>query len=87
MAHLLLFHHVQGLTTGVRAFADRIRAGGHSVTTPDLFGGRTFASIEEGMEYGDAHQERAVEMARAAAAVLAPGFAVGGISYAVVLRC
>lgn len=83
MARLLLFHHVQGLTPGVRSLADRIRAGGHEVTTPDLFGGRTFATIEEGMEYGDAHQDRAVEMARAAAAVLAPGFAVGGISYGV----
>lgn len=84
MARLLLFHHVQGLTPGVRAFADRLRAGGHEVTTPDLFGGRTFASIEEGMEYGDAHQDKAVQMAKAAAAVLGPGFAVGGISYGVV---
>ena len=29
MAEVLLFHHAQGLTTGMRAFADRLRAGGH----------------------------------------------------------
>ena len=40
MAHVLLFHHIQGLTEGVVAFADELRAAGHEVTTPDLFGGR-----------------------------------------------
>jgi dienelactone hydrolase len=51
MAEVLLFHHAQGLTPGVRAFADDIRANGHIVHTPDLFDGRTFASIEEGLAY------------------------------------
>ncbi|ARQ58801.1 MULTISPECIES: dienelactone hydrolase family protein [Rhizobium] len=51
MAEILLFHHVQGLTPGVRAFADDIRAAGHIVHTPDLFDGRTFGSIEEGLGY------------------------------------
>ena len=45
MAEVLLFHHAQGLTQGVRAFADDLRAGGHIVHTPDLFDGRTFQSI------------------------------------------
>ena len=48
MAEVLLFHHAQGLTPGVRAFADELRAAGHTVHTPDLFDGRTFASIDEG---------------------------------------
>ena len=51
MAEVVLFHHVQGLTEGVRAFADRLRAAGHTVHTPDLFDGRTFDTIEEGMAF------------------------------------
>lgn len=49
MAEVLLFHHVQGLTDGVKAFADDLRAAGHTVHTPDLFEGRTFDSIEDGV--------------------------------------
>jgi dienelactone hydrolase len=51
MAEVLLFHHAQGLTPGVIAFADELRAAGHTVHTPDLFDGRTFASIDEGMAH------------------------------------
>ena len=51
MAEILLFHHIQGLTPGVAAFADTLRDAGHTVHTPDLFEGRTFASIEEGEAY------------------------------------
>ena len=51
MAEVLLFHHAQGLTPGVVAFADDLRAAGHTVHTPDLFDGKTFESIDEGMDY------------------------------------
>ncbi|HEY3905473.1 MAG TPA: dienelactone hydrolase family protein [Streptosporangiaceae bacterium] len=51
MAEVVLFHHVQGLTTGVAAFADELRHAEHTVHTPDLFEGRTFGSIEEGLGY------------------------------------
>jgi len=51
MAEVLLFHHAQGLTRGVRAFADELRAAGHTVHAPDLFDGRTFPSIDEGLAY------------------------------------
>ena len=51
MAEVLLFHHAQGLTPGVGAFADELRAAGHTVHAPDLFDGRTFQSIDEGMAY------------------------------------
>jgi dienelactone hydrolase len=51
MAEVLLFHHAQGLTPGVHAFADELRAAGHTVHTPDLFDGRTFGSIDEGMAF------------------------------------
>ena len=48
MAEVVLFHHVQGLTEGVRRIADELRAAGHTVHTPDLFDGATYASIDEG---------------------------------------
>jgi dienelactone hydrolase len=51
MAEVLLFHHAQGQTDGFRAFADELRGAGHTVHTPDLLGGRTFSSIDEGMAY------------------------------------
>lgn len=35
----------------MRAFADELRAGGHVVHAPDLFHGRIFASIEEGLAF------------------------------------
>jgi dienelactone hydrolase len=51
MAEVLLFHHAQGQTEGFAAFAGELRGAGHTVHTPDLFDGRTFASIDEGMAY------------------------------------
>ncbi len=51
MATVLMFHHVQGLTPGMRAFADTLRAAGHTVHSPDFFGGRVFDSIEEGFAF------------------------------------
>lgn len=51
MAEVLLYHHVQGLTEGVHAFADELRGAGHTVHTPDLFEGRTFESIELGLAF------------------------------------
>ncbi len=51
MAEVVLFHHALGLTSGVRAFADDLRASGHTVHTPDLFAGRTFPSIEDGVAH------------------------------------
>jgi len=51
MAEVVLFHHVQGLTDGVRAFAEELRAGGHTVHTPDLFDGERPATIDDGIAY------------------------------------
>jgi dienelactone hydrolase len=48
MAEVVLFHHLQGLTEGVRAFAEEMRARGHTVHTPDLFGGQLPATIDDG---------------------------------------
>ena len=49
MAEVVLFHHAQGLTPGVVAYADQLRRAGHTVHTPDLFEGRTFDTVEEGV--------------------------------------
>src|SRR6266536_6637044 len=51
MAEILLFHHAQGQTDGFLAFADELRAAGHGVHAPDLYDGKTFADITEGVGY------------------------------------
>jgi dienelactone hydrolase len=51
MAEVVLFHHARGLTPDVIAFAGELRRAGHTVHTPDLFEGRTFSTIEEGMAH------------------------------------
>lgn len=53
MTDVILFHHIQGLTPGVEAFADRLRSAGHRVTVPDLFDGATFDSIEAGSAHAE----------------------------------
>jgi dienelactone hydrolase len=49
LADVVLFHHALGLTPGVVTFADELRDAGHTVHTPDLFEGRTFETIDEGV--------------------------------------
>ena len=51
MAEMLLFHHALGQTGGFHAFAEELRRAGHTVHAPDLFEGRTFGTIDEGMAY------------------------------------
>jgi dienelactone hydrolase len=53
LATVVLFHSVYGLRPAVHKAADRLRAAGHEVHTPDLFDGRTAGSVEEGMELKD----------------------------------
>jgi dienelactone hydrolase len=49
MADVILLHHAQGLTDGVRGFADELRAAGHRVTVPDLYDGATFDTLQDGI--------------------------------------
>ena len=82
MAEIVLYHHVQGLTTGVVAFADELRRAGHTVHTPDLLDGHTFATIDEGMAHArevgfGVLLERGVA---AAEALSSPGVVYGGFS-------
>ena len=51
VTEIVLFHHAQGLTTGTLAFADRLRAAGHVVHVPDLYEGRVFATLDEGVDF------------------------------------
>jgi dienelactone hydrolase len=51
MAELVLYHHAQGLTKGVEAFADELRRAGHTVHVPDLYEGHTFDTLDEGLAY------------------------------------
>jgi len=82
MAEVVLFHHVLGLTDGVRAFAGELRAGGHTVHTPDLFDGEVAGSIDDGLalveRIGD---ETLRERAKRALASLPDGLVYAGFSY------
>ena len=51
MAEILLFHHAQGQTPGFMAFADALGAAGHTVHAPDLYEGKTFTDLDEGVGY------------------------------------
>ena len=85
MTEVLLYHHVQGLTEGVQSFADELRKAGNVVHTPDLFDGRTFATIEEGMAYaGEAGFGALAERGAAAATDLPEGLVYAGFSFGVV---
>lgn len=49
MTTVILFHHAQGQTDGFLAFADELRQAGHVVHAPDLYDGKTFGSIDDGV--------------------------------------
>jgi dienelactone hydrolase len=51
MTEILLFHHAQGQTQGFLAFADELRAAGHVVHAPDLYDGKIFTDLNEGVGY------------------------------------
>lgn len=53
MAHIILFHHAQGLTEGLKRFAAALEAAGHSVTMPDMYEGQTFPTVEAGVAHAE----------------------------------
>lgn len=84
MSEVLLYHHVQGLTEGVRVFADELRQAGHTVRTPDLFGGRTFGTLEDGLAFArDAGFDALAERGVAAADGIRPDVVYAGFSFGV----
>jgi len=86
MAEVLLFHHAQGQTPGFHAFADELRRAGHTVHTPDLFDGKTFGSIDEGLAYVKelGGFEQVIERGERAANELPNELVYGGFSLGVV---
>jgi dienelactone hydrolase len=86
MSEVLLYHHVQGLTDGVRAFGDTLRQAGHTVHTPDLFDGRTFETLEEGMAFAsEAGFGALAERGLAAAEGIGPDVVYAGFSFGVMI--
>ena len=82
MTDVVLYHHVQGLTPGFVALADALRAGGHTVHTPDLFDGRTFDSIDEGIAHVRSIGEEVLrDKGIAAAEGLPDDLVAGGTSF------
>ena len=83
MTTMLLFHHAQGQTGGFLDFADELRAAGHTVHTPDLFDGKTFPSLDEGVAYAkqtgfDELLRRGIDSADALASdIVYAGFSLG----------
>ncbi|MEV6629724.1 dienelactone hydrolase family protein [Actinoplanes sp. NPDC051470] len=81
---ILLFHHAQGLTDGVRAFADGLRQAGHTVHTPDLYDGKVFATLDEGVAYAQqVGMDAFIERGAAAAESLPEALVYIGISLGV----
>lgn len=81
MTEIVLFHHVGGVTPGVVGLAAQLREAGHTVHTPDLFDGRTFTDLHDGMAYVDSVGEGT--LAARAAEIVAPmahGLVYGGLS-------
>jgi dienelactone hydrolase len=86
MAEIALYHHVQGLTDGVREFADTLRQAGHTVHTPDLFDGRTFDTIDDGLTFArEAGFGALVERGVTAAEAIGPDAVYAGFSFGVVI--
>ena len=84
MAELIVFHHAHGLTRGVRAFAENLRAEGHIVHLPDLYDGETFERLSDGL--GHAEQigfETILERGQHAAQGLPDGLVYAGFSLGV----
>jgi dienelactone hydrolase len=84
MGEVLLFHHAHGLTSGCVAFADRLRSAGHTVHTPDLYDGKTFTELEDGVGYArEVGFDTIIERGRLAAEGLPDGMVYAGFSLGV----
>ncbi|MDQ0563105.1 dienelactone hydrolase [Rhizobium mesoamericanum] len=53
MAEVVLFHHALGLTQGLIALAEDLRAAGHVVHVPDLFAGQVFVTVGQGVQHAE----------------------------------
>jgi dienelactone hydrolase len=84
MPQILLFHHAQGQTPGFLAFAEELRQVGHAVHTPDLYEGRTFDTLEEGVAHAQTVGfDTVIQRGRVAAAELSNALVYAGFSLGV----
>jgi dienelactone hydrolase len=84
MAEVLLFHHAQGLTSGVRDFAGGLEWAGHTVHVPDLYEGRVFGDLESGVGHvREIGFGTVIERGRAAAQDLPADLVYAGFSLGV----
>jgi dienelactone hydrolase len=84
VAELLLFHHAQGLTAGCLSFADELRAAGHVIHAPDLYDGKTFTELADGVGYAEqVGFDTIIERGRLAAESLPSEIAYAGFSLGV----
>jgi dienelactone hydrolase len=80
VANVVIFHHIQGLTPGMRRMADTIRDAGHDVHAPDLHDGRVFETIEEGAAFRQSGAAEVDVRADEAVAQLPDGLVYIGVS-------
>lgn len=86
MSKVVVLHSAQGLRPGVEGWAARLRECGHEVWTPDLFEGRRFDALEEGIAHRDEvgvpelMRRLEAELAELPADVVYAGFSMGAAS-------
>jgi dienelactone hydrolase len=83
MTEVVLYHHIQGLTEGVRTFANELRQAGHTVHTPDLFDGRTFTTMDGAFAFVREAGGALDTKADSATEALSEGLVYAGISWGV----
>lgn len=84
MVTVVLFHHVMGLTDGVREFAGRLEGDGVVVHTPDLYDGEVATGLEEGFAVMKGIGEETITgRIESALTDLPPGLIYAGMSYGV----
>jgi dienelactone hydrolase len=85
MTMVLLFHHALGQTTGFLAFAEELREAGHTVHAPDLYDGKTFGDIHEGVAnakqvgFGEIIRRGSAAAEELPADIVYAGFSLGGM--------
>ena len=86
MNTLILYHHAQGLTDGVREFATRLARPGLVVIAPDLYEGAKFESLEAGVAHAESigFEQLLDRAAEPAAEITGPkiyaGFSLGALA-------
>ena len=81
MAEVVLFHSALGLRPGVMAAADRLRAVGHTVHTPDYHDAEVFDDLDEGLrERDELGHDEIYRRTREAVADLPAGLVFAGFS-------